>query len=64
MFREIIIYFVRRIGFHTYFGQEKFVKNFIFAVYFVNTAINLLLANANLKELGLTYFNGKYRDFT
>ena len=63
--REIIIFMIYQIGFHTETGQTNIIMIFVFVVQFFNTAILINLVNANTGEafshLGLFY--GSYPDF-
>lgn len=61
--RLFIIKLIIFIGKDTETEQTRLTTNGIFIVQFFNTAILLLLCNANLYEQGLGLFNGKLSDF-
>jgi hypothetical protein len=60
--RLFIIKLIVFIGKDTETEQTRLTTNGIFIVQFFNTAILLLLCNANLYEQGLGIFNGKLSD--
>ena len=63
--REIIMYLIYQIGFHTETSQTNVIMIFVFLVQFFNTALLINLVNANTSEAfsSLGLFNGSYADF-
>jgi len=55
---------IKWIGYHTESGQTSAIMTSIFVVQFFNTAILLLLTNANTEDAGLGFlpFKGMYND--
>jgi len=68
LLRMFIILLIKRIGYSTESMQTKYIKNGVFIVSFFNTAVLLLLVNANLSQAGIPIFggllNGQHPDFT
>jgi len=64
--RLIMMVLIKYIGYHTESEQTKNIKSSIFIVQFFNTAILLLLTNANTSDVGLGFlpFKGRYPDLT
>lgn len=62
--RLLIIILIRKVGFETHSEQTKYIKNSVFTVQFVNTALILLLSNADLTGWGFGMFDGRYNDFS
>lgn len=63
--RNKLVAQIQLVGFHTNSQLSKFIKNYVFMVQFINTAIITLLLNANLEDFGLGWlFDGKHADFT
>ena len=65
--RMIMINLIKWIGEDTYSAQLKTVTNGVFVAQFVNTAILLILPNANFEEIGFnisSLFSGTFSDFT
>lgn len=65
--RIFIIFLYKYLGYHTFSLQGNAIKKGVFLTQFFNTAILLLLVNANLSDTDLLfkeYFNGQYRDFS
>jgi hypothetical protein len=66
--RNIMITLIKSIGQDTYSQQLKSITNGVFVVQFFNTAILIILVQANFKELGVPdtinkVFNGPFYDF-
>jgi hypothetical protein len=72
--RNIMITLIKSIGQDTYSQQLKSITNGVFIVQFFNTAILIILVQANFKEIGLPFpdsameninkiFNGPFYDF-
>lgn len=57
---------IKWIGYHTESGQTSAIMTSIFVVQFFNTAILLILTNANTSDAGLGFlpFKGMYSDLT
>lgn len=64
--RTINILLIKYIGYNTESKQTTAIKTSIFVTQFFNTAILLLLANANTQQTWLFWlpFNGEYPDLT
>jgi hypothetical protein len=65
--RIIMITLIKWIGEDTHSSQLKSITNGVFVAQFFNTAILLILSNANFSEVGLplaSIFNGPFYDFT
>lgn len=60
----IMLILIKWIGYHTESGQTSAIMSSIFIVQFFNTAILLILTNANTKDAGLGFlpFEGMYPD--
>ena len=61
--RLFIIKLIIYIGKDTESEQTRLIANGVFIVQFFNTAILLLICNANLAEQGLGFINGRFADF-
>ena len=59
MFRYLLIFIIKSIGFHTQTLEMLIVKKGVFIISFFNSAFLILLMNA---EIG--FFSGKYNDFS
>jgi len=64
--RTIMLTLIKWIGYHTESEQTGAIMTSIFVAQFFNTAILLLLTNANTEFAGLGFlpFNGMYPDLT
>jgi len=65
--RLILITLIKWIGEDTHSKQIKTITNGVFVTQFFNTAILLLMVNANVAEVGLplaSIFAGPFYDFT
>lgn len=65
--RMIMISLIKWVGQDTYSAQLKSITNGVFAAQFFNTAILLVLPNANFDEIGLPFarfLEGTFYDFT
>lgn len=62
--RTLMLYLIKWIGHHTESEQTAAIMSSIFIVQFFNTAILLILTNANTADAGLGFlpFKGKYND--
>jgi len=65
--RMVLISLIKSIGEDTHSAQLKSITNGVFVTQFFNTAILLLLVNANFGDSGLPFasvFNGVFPDYT
>jgi hypothetical protein len=63
--RSLLVAQITTVGFPTNSLLSKFIKNYVFAVQFINTALIVLILNANLEDFGMGWLlSGKYKDFS
>lgn len=68
LIRDIVILMIKKVGYHTNTAEISAIMVTIYIATFFNTAILLLLADANLKQIKalswLPGFNGPFPDLT